>query len=131
MSRIAVGFMIFALCCAFAMILFLLYGAIVSTFNSDAVTKFDVSHLEKIDSGVLSVEDGVNCLGYDDSKTASFFIGSTKFSLSHYYYSPCVGEGNVDVDILKIPRGTKLDIYRTSWSHWFYLYCIVPQGYKK
>jgi hypothetical protein len=118
----------FLLCCAFA--IFLVYGAIISGLNSKAVSEFDKTYLEKIDSGVLVVDYGVNCLGYENEKTTSFFIGSTEFPLSRYYYSPCIGEGNMEVDILKIPVGTELDIYKTSWSQWTFLYCIVPQGYK-
>ena len=125
------GFMGFLLCCSAVMILFLICGVVVSTLDSDAVTKFDVSHLKKIDSGELVLDGKTNCLGYEDDKTTSFLIGSTKFPLSRYYYSPCIEGGNVSVDILKIPTGTKLDIYKTSWSPWTYLYCIVPQGYPK
>lgn len=116
--------------CAFAMMM-MVYGLIASMMNSDTVNKFDVSHLEKIDSGESILDGKTNCLGYEDSKTTSFFIGSTKFPSSRFYYSPCIEEGNVDVDILKIPAGTKLDIYKTSWSQWVYVYCIVPQGYQK
>jgi hypothetical protein len=76
----------FLLCCAFAIFLVLIYGAIISGLNSKAVSEFDKTYLEKIDSGVLVVDYGVNCLGYENEKTTSFFIGSTEFPLSRYYY---------------------------------------------
>ena len=129
--KVLMGVMWFLIGCCIVLFLFMIYGAVVFTLDGDAVAKFDVSHLEKIDSGKLILDGRTNCLGYEDDKTTSFFVGSTKFSLSHYYYSPCIEEGNAFVDVLKIPADTKLDIYRTSWSPWIYQYCIVPQGYGK